>query len=72
MRKRWLLGAVSGFFFGLSLSIILLGFHVIHLDSILVTLLPVLGLVVGIAGALWAPRGARPAPTAPPAPPEGT
>ena len=50
MRKRWLLGAISGFFFGLSLSLILVGLHVVHLDSKLLTLLPVIGLVLGIVG----------------------
>jgi len=62
MRKRWLLGAISGFFFGLSLSLILVGLHVVHLDSKLLTLLPVIGLVLGIVGALTAPRGRAPKP----------
>jgi hypothetical protein len=67
MRKHWLLGAISGFFFGLSLSIILAGLHVVRLDSIVLTLLPVLGLVLGTLGALWAPRGHAPQPAPAPA-----
>jgi len=59
MRRRWLLGAISGFFFGLALSVILLGLHVIRLDSIVVTLLPIVFLVLGIIGALWGPRQPR-------------
>ena len=55
MKKRPVLGAFSGFFFGLFLGLFLFTTGVIKLDSVLLTLLPVLGLVVGIAGALWGP-----------------
>ncbi len=70
MRKRWFLGAISGFFFGLSLSIILAGLHVVRLDSKLLTLLPVIGLVLGIVGALAAPREHAPKPVPVPAAPD--
>lgn len=56
-RGRPVLGAFSGFFFGLFLSLTLLAFGVIPLDSILVILLPVLGLVLVPAMAMWFPMG---------------
>jgi hypothetical protein len=69
VRKRWVLGAFSGFFFGLFLGLTLLGFGVYALDSKWLVYLPVIFLVVGIAGALWGPLGARPAKPAPVAAP---
>jgi len=62
MRKRGrpVLGAISGFFLGLLLAIDLLLFSVIALDSIVVLLLPLLGLVAGIALPLIARRAASP------------
>ena len=59
MRRRWLLGAISGFFFGVALSVILAGLHVVRLDSVVLTLLPIIFLVLGIVGALWGPRQSR-------------
>ena len=59
MRKRWVLGAFSGFFFGLALSVILLGLHVVRLNSIWLTLLPVIFLLLGIVLGLWGPRQPR-------------
>ena len=53
--KRWVLGTISGFFFGLFLGLTLLGFGVLALDSPALTILPVAGLVVGLAGSLWGP-----------------
>jgi hypothetical protein len=55
MKKRPVLGAFSGLCFGLFLALFLFSAGVIRLDSGLLSLLPVLGLVVGLAGALWAP-----------------
>jgi hypothetical protein len=59
VRKRWLLGLVSGFFFGLSLAIILLGFRVVRLDSAVLTILPFAGALGGVALAVAAPRRTR-------------
>ena len=55
-------GAIAGFFFLLFLGVELLTFGVLALDSKLLVVLPILGLVLGIAFALWAPLGRRPAP----------
>jgi hypothetical protein len=59
VRKRWFLGLVSGFFFGLFLGLTLLGFGVFELDSPALAILSVAGLVVGLAGALAAPLRPR-------------
>lgn len=68
-RGRPVLGAFSGFFFGLFVGLDLLLLGVIPLDSVVLTAAPVVGLVLGIALARWAPIGrSRPsAPTAEPA-----
>jgi hypothetical protein len=58
-RGRPILGAISGFFAGLFLGLTLLLFGVIPLDSIVLTLLPALGLVVVFGVAMWAPIGRR-------------
>jgi hypothetical protein len=58
-RGRPALGVIAGFFFGLFLGIDLLALGVVPLDSALLTVLPFLGLVVGLALALWAPLGQR-------------
>lgn len=57
MRGRPVLGAFSGFFLGLFLGLDLLFFGVVQLDSVLLTVLPVLGLIAGIVLARWAPLG---------------
>jgi hypothetical protein len=56
-RGRPVLGAISGFFFGLFLGITLLSFGILALDSFLLTLLPILGLVLGIVLGLTGPLG---------------
>jgi hypothetical protein len=58
-RGRPVLAAISGFFTGVFLALDLVFFGVIRLDNIAVTILPILGLVAGIALALWAPLGRR-------------
>jgi hypothetical protein len=58
-RGRPALGVIAGFLFGLFLGIDLLAVGVVPLDSALLTVLPFLGLVVGLALALWAPLGQR-------------
>ena len=59
MRRRGhpVLGAFAGFFFGLSLDLVLLTFGVVPLGSIVITIVPVLGLVLGIVLGLAAPFG---------------
>jgi hypothetical protein len=77
-RGRPVLGAVSGFFLGLFGAVDLLVFGAVELDSVVLIVLPVAGLVLGVVLALVARRvSSRPdelvaaAPTAspPPAPP---
>lgn len=72
MKGRPFLGVISGFFFGLFGAVTLFLFGVIPLDSHLVWILPILGIVLGLLMATWAPFGSgtasHPEPTAPPAP----
>ena len=57
MRGRPVLGALSGLIFGLFLGLDLLFFGMVQLDSVLLTILPFVGLVLGIVLARWAPLG---------------
>jgi hypothetical protein len=50
---------VSGFFFGLFLSVALLTYGVVALDSIVLALMPIIFLVVGVVWGLWAPLRRR-------------
>jgi len=59
-RGRPLLGAVNGLFLGLFLSLDLLFFGVIRLDSVVITILVVAGIVSGIALGWWGPLANRP------------
>lgn len=54
---RPVLGAISGFFLGLFLGLDLLFFGVVPLDSAVITVAPVLGLVLGLVLAFAAPFG---------------
>lgn len=54
-RGRPVLGAISGMLFGLFFGITLFMFKVYQSDSPMLLVMPVLGLVLGIALALWAP-----------------
>jgi hypothetical protein len=54
-RGRPVIGAIAGLIFGLAIASNLLLMNVIPLDSALVVVLPVLGLILGIAGGLFAP-----------------
>ncbi len=56
---RMVLGGIAGFFALLFLGIDLVLFGVIPFTSALVTLLPVLGVLVGVAWAWWAPLRSR-------------
>lgn len=66
-RGRPVLGAISGFFFGLFLGITLLSFGVLPLNSAFLSVLPILGFVAGIVLAFTAPIPRRGA-SAPPGP----
>jgi hypothetical protein len=58
-RGRPVLGAIAGLFFGLFLGLDLVFFKAIASGSPLLVILPVVGLVLGIAGALAAPLGRK-------------
>jgi hypothetical protein len=62
------MAAVFGFLTGLFAAITLLAFGIIPLESVLVTLLPVVCLVAAFAIAMWAPLGRSKVPAE--APPE--
>jgi hypothetical protein len=53
------LGAIAGFVFGGSLGALLIPLGVLPLDSIVLVILPFVGLVLGLAFAWWAPLGSR-------------
>jgi len=54
-RGRPVLGAISGLFFGLFLGLTLFMFRLYQSDSPVLLILPIVGLVLGIALGLWAP-----------------
>ena len=54
-RGRPVLGAISGLFFGVFLAADLVFTKVVALDSVVITILPVAGLVLGIVLGRWAP-----------------
>lgn len=64
MKGRPILGVISGFLFGLFLGITLFLYGVIPLSSDLLWILPLLGILLGLIMAAWAPFGksAEPAP----------
>ncbi len=70
MKGRPILGAISGFFFGLLLGISLWLWGVVPLHSDLLLLFPILGTLLGLVMAWWAPFGGSkdetPAVTSPP------
>ncbi len=75
MKGRPILGVISGFLFGLLLGVTLFLFGALPLNSPWLLILPVLGIVLGLVMAAWAPFGSGQAaePTqAPPAQPSGT
>jgi hypothetical protein len=57
MRGRPVLGAISGFLFGLSAAVALFLYGVVPSSSIWLVLLPFLGMVLGLVMAWWAPFG---------------
>jgi len=70
MKGHPILGVTTGFLFGLFLGITLFLFGVIPLNSDWMWILPLLGILLGLIMAAWAPFGKSAAPT--PAPPEPT
>jgi NhaP-type Na+/H+ or K+/H+ antiporter len=50
-----IIGAINGFFLGVFLAADLLFFGAIQLDSELTVILPLVGIVVGIALGFWGP-----------------
>ena len=75
MKGHPILGIISGFLFGLFLGITLFLYGVIPLSSSWLWILPLLGILLGLIMAAWAPFGKSPssAPAsgtpAPPPPP---
>ncbi len=65
MKGRPILGIITGFLFGLFLGVTLFLYGVIPLSSDLLWILPLLGILLGLIMAAWAPFGksAEPAPT---------
>ena len=57
MKGRPFLGVFSGFFFGLFGAATLFLFGAIPLDSHLVWILPIVGILLGLLMATWAPFG---------------
>lgn len=57
MKGRPVLGAISGFFFGIFLSLALMMFGIWPLDALSVFGLPLIFLVIGLLLAWWAPLG---------------
>ncbi len=69
MKGRPILGAISGFFFGLFGGLSLWLWGVIPLHSDVLWILPLVGIVLGLVLAWWAPFGSGPEPppvTSPP------
>jgi len=64
MKGRPILGMLSGFFFGLFGGVTLFLYGVIPLQSPLLWILPLVGIVLGLAMAAWAPFGKGPQPSA--------
>ncbi|MCL1593339.1 MAG: hypothetical protein M3132_03175 [Actinomycetia bacterium] len=64
MQGKPFLGVISGFFFGLFGGVALFLFGVIPLDSHLLWILPILGIVFGLFMATLAPFGSSTSPTA--------
>jgi hypothetical protein len=62
MKGHPILGIISGFFFGLFLGITLFMYGVIPLHSQLLWILPLVGIVLGLFMAAWAPFGSGRAP----------
>jgi len=64
VKGRPILGVITGFLFGLFLGVTLFLYGVIPLSSDMLWILPLLGILLGLIMAAWAPFGksAEPAP----------
>jgi hypothetical protein len=58
-RGHPLRGAIFGFLLGLFLGLDLLFFGMVQLDSSMLTYLPIVFLVLGLVGGIWAPFGRK-------------
>lgn len=58
-KGRPVLGGVMGLFFGLFVGLDLFVFGIVALDSVVITALPVAGLLAGVALGITAPFGTR-------------
>ena len=69
-RGHPIVGGISGLIFGLAAGLALLAFTVVSLSSVILLIVPIAGLVLGIAWGVWAPLGAatRGLPAPPPYP----
>jgi len=65
MKGRPVIGAIGGLLLGLFVAVDLQQFGVRPMDSFSLFGLPVIGLVIGLAFAAWAPFGRKKAPQAP-------
>ncbi len=63
MKGHPIIGIISGCLFGLFLGITLFLFGVIPLSSSWLWILPLLGILLGLIMAAWAPFGKSPEPT---------
>lgn len=59
MRGKPVLAAISGIFFGLFLALVLQQWAIYPLTPLSVIGLPILGLILGLLLAAWAPFGRR-------------
>jgi hypothetical protein len=59
MKGRPVLGFVSGLLFGIFLALTLQQFGVMPLTSLSVIGFPILGIIIGLGLAAWAPFGRR-------------
>ena len=73
-RGHWIVGLFGGILLGLALDALLVVFGALPVESILLVIIPIAGLVLGLLLGFTAPFGARsaappPVLTAPPPPP---
>lgn len=59
MNGRPVLGFISGLLFGLFLALVLQQFGIMPLNTLSVIGLPVIGIILGLGMAAWAPFGKR-------------
>jgi len=72
MKGHPILGVITGFLFGLFLGITLFLYGVLPLNSDWIWILPLLGILLGLIMAAWAPFGKGPGPAPTPTTPPAT